>query len=159
MDEQRPLRSMVSDIPPIPMPTMDTTMAPSDQFSIDALAFLSSSFDTYPISGYLIRTSHFPHALTSFSSPTPTQTVLLGADCIPSSDVPLIFVQEPTVITSDDLAMQMDTLPPLDQVLHKLFSTFLINQLTSSVLAITYRSTCSSGNRCSSSRCCHDIGG
>lgn len=46
----------------------------------------------------------------------PTKTVLLGVDCIPSNNVPLIFVQEPTVIGADELAMPMDTLPPLDQV-------------------------------------------
>jgi hypothetical protein len=35
------------------MTTMDTTLAPIDQFSIDALAFLTNSIDTYPIYGYL----------------------------------------------------------------------------------------------------------
>ncbi len=59
-----------------------------------------------------------------FFSSIPTKTVLLGVDCISSSDVPLIFVQEPTVIGADELAMPMDTLPPLDQVLT---SFFLIN--------------------------------
>jgi hypothetical protein len=51
-----------------------------------------------------------------FSSSMPTKSVLLGVDCIPSSSVPLIFVQEPTVIGADEMAMQMDTLPPFDQV-------------------------------------------
>ncbi len=48
----------------------------------------------------------------------PTKTVLLGVDCIPSSTIPLIVVQEPTVIGADELVMPMDTLPPLDQVLN-----------------------------------------
>ena len=56
-EEQHPPRSVLSDIPPLPLPTMDTTIAPSDQFSMDAMAFLTNSFDTYPISGYGTRTS------------------------------------------------------------------------------------------------------
>jgi hypothetical protein len=51
----------------------------------------------------------------------PTKTVLLGVDCIPSSTIPLIVVQEPTVIGADELVMPMDTLPPLDQVLNIFF--------------------------------------
>ncbi|CAF4428536.1 unnamed protein product, partial [Adineta steineri] len=48
----------------------------------------------------------------------PTKTILLGADCISTSnDVPLIFVQEPTVIGADEVPIPMDTLPPLDQQL------------------------------------------
>jgi hypothetical protein len=54
IDEHHPLRSVISDIPPLPMAPLDTTSAPSDQFSIDALAFLSNSIDTYPIYGYFI---------------------------------------------------------------------------------------------------------
>ena len=74
----------------------------------------------------------------SSSSPTPTETILLGVDCIPGSDVPLIVVQEPTVIAHDEMAMQMDTLPPFDQVLHDLFFTFLINRLLLTISATTY---------------------
>jgi hypothetical protein len=46
----------------------------------------------------------------------PTETVLLGVDCIPNSNVPLIVIQEPTMIGAEDMAMQIDTLPPFDQV-------------------------------------------
>jgi len=59
IDEHRPPRSMSSDFPPLPMPSMDTTPAAPertttvtrDQFSIDALAFITSAIDTYPIYG------------------------------------------------------------------------------------------------------------
>jgi hypothetical protein len=44
IDEQRP-----DDLPPLPMPAMETTLFTRDQFSIDALAFMDSSLDTYPI--------------------------------------------------------------------------------------------------------------
>lgn len=50
-------------------------------------------------------------------------------DCISDSDVPLIVVQEPTIIAHDDMAMQMDTLPPLDQVPNDLFSPFQIPEV------------------------------
>ncbi|CAF1231742.1 unnamed protein product [Rotaria magnacalcarata] len=108
VDEHHPPRSIQSALPPISMPLMDTTSAEPehskidkrDQFSIDALAFITSAIDTYPI-------------YDSMS----TKTVLLGADCIPSSSVPLIFVQEPTVIGTDEMIIPMDTLPPLDQQL------------------------------------------
>ena len=43
-------------------------------------------------------------------------SVLLGSDCITSGDVPLIVVQEPTVLGADEAAIHMDTLPPFDQV-------------------------------------------
>lgn len=46
----------------------------------------------------------------------PTKTILLGAECISSSGVPLIVVQEPTVIGTEEMVMPMDTLPPPDQV-------------------------------------------
>ncbi|UJR34121.1 hypothetical protein I4U23_021528 [Adineta vaga] len=107
IDEHQPQRSTTSDLPlPLPMLPMDTTVvtpAPSerittvtcDQFSTDALTFITSSIDTYPI----------------YDS-TPTKTVLLGANCA-SSNVPLIFVQEPTMIGADEMPIQMDTLPPL----------------------------------------------
>jgi hypothetical protein len=55
--------------------------------------------------------------VNSFSSPMPKKTVLLGVDCTPSSNVPLIIVQEPTMIGADEMAMPMDTLPLFDQVL------------------------------------------
>ncbi|CAF0816970.1 unnamed protein product [Rotaria sordida] len=108
MDEHRRARSVTSILPPLSMPLMDTTsieperptIVTRDQFSIDALAFITSAIDTYPIYDSM-----------------PTKTILLGADCIPSSSVPLIFVQEPTVIGADEMVMQMDTLPPLDQQL------------------------------------------
>jgi hypothetical protein len=57
----------------------------------------------------------------------PTKTVLLGVDCVPSSNVPVIIVQEPTMIGADEIAMQMDTLPPLDQVIISLLNFCLIN--------------------------------
>jgi hypothetical protein len=63
----------------------------------------------------LINSIHFS------STSTPTKTVLLGVDGISSSNIPLIFVQEPTVIGADELAIPMDTLPPLDQVLYFFF--------------------------------------
>ncbi|CAF3130334.1 unnamed protein product [Rotaria socialis] len=108
IDEHHPPRSIQSALPPISMPLMDTTSAEPehskidkrDQFSIDALAFITSAIDTYPIYDSM-----------------PIKTVLLGADCIPSSSVPLIFVQEPTVIGTDEMIIPMDTLPPLDQQL------------------------------------------
>ncbi|CAF1281232.1 unnamed protein product [Rotaria sp. Silwood1] len=108
IDEHRPVRSVTSVLPPLSMPLMDTTsieferptIVTRDQFSIDALAFITSAIDTYPIYGSM-----------------PTKTILLGADCISSSSIPLIFVQEPTVIGADEMIMQMDTLPPLDQQL------------------------------------------
>ncbi|CAF2952038.1 unnamed protein product [Rotaria sp. Silwood2] len=108
IDEHRPARSEASVLPPLSMPLMDTTsieperstIVTRDQFSIDALAFITSAIDTYPIYGSMS-----------------TKTVLLGADCISSSSVPLIFVQEPTVIGADEMVMQMDTQPPLDQQL------------------------------------------
>lgn len=97
--EQRPTTTF--DLPPFPMPPMDiSSIASSDPFTSDALAFITSSFDTYPI--YDI---------------SPSKTVLLGVDCIPSSNIPLIFVQEPTVIAGDEVPIQMDTLPPIDQQL------------------------------------------
>ncbi|CAF0816795.1 unnamed protein product [Adineta steineri] len=108
IDENFPPRDVLSDLPPLLMPLMDTTVAPMesepitrDQFSIDALAFITSAIDTYPIYDSI-----------------PTKTILLGADCISTSnDVPLIFVQEPTVIGADEVPIPMDTLPPLDQQL------------------------------------------
>jgi len=55
----------------------------------------------------------------------PTTTILLGVDCIPSSNVPVIVVQEPTMIGgADEIPIQMDTLPPLDQVLISLILLF-----------------------------------
>ncbi len=128
IDEHHPPRSISSDLPPLPMPPMDITPAAPervtidtrDQFSIDALAFIKNAMDAYPIYGYkdLFYENIF---LFIFFSSIPTKTVLLGVDCISSSDVPLIFVQEPTVIGADELAMPMDTLPPLDQVLTSFF--------------------------------------
>jgi hypothetical protein len=60
IDEHHPPQPKTSDLPPLPMPSMDiTTSAPSDQFSIDALGFLKSSIDTYPIHGYFIITNIF----------------------------------------------------------------------------------------------------
>ncbi|CAF1273274.1 unnamed protein product [Adineta ricciae] len=106
IDEHRPQRSATSDLPPpLPILPMDTTVVtpvPSDrptaitrdQFSTDALAFITSAIDTYPI-----------------YSTTPTKTILFGADCIPSGNVPLITVQEPTMIGVDEMPVQMDTLP------------------------------------------------
>ncbi len=116
IDERHLPRSISSDIPPLPMAPMDTTPAAPeratsvtrDQFSMDALAFITNSIDAYPIYRYEDLSS----------SPKQRKTVLLGVDCIPSTSVPLIFVQEPTVIGADELAMPMDTLPPLDQVLN-----------------------------------------
>lgn len=60
IDEHHPPRTISSDIPPLPMPPMDTTPAPSeratsitrDQFSTDAIAFITNSIDTYPIYRY-----------------------------------------------------------------------------------------------------------
>ncbi len=60
IDEHHPPRTISSDIPPLPMPPMDITPAAPeratsvtrDQFSIDALAFITNSIDTYPIYGY-----------------------------------------------------------------------------------------------------------
>lgn len=91
-------RTTTSDLPPLPMPSMDMTSIASDPFTSDALTFITNSIDTYPI--YNIK---------------PSKTILLGVDCIPSSHIPLIFVQEPTVIVGDEVPVQMDTLPPLDQ--------------------------------------------
>ena len=63
IDEQHPPRTITSDIPPpLPMVSMDTTLPTiTDQFSIDALAFLTNSFDTYPIYEYcfLIKAIYF----------------------------------------------------------------------------------------------------
>jgi hypothetical protein len=60
IDEHHPPQPKTSDLPPLPMPSMDiTTSAPSDQFSIDALTFLKNSIDKYPIHGYLIITNLF----------------------------------------------------------------------------------------------------
>jgi len=43
--------------------------------------------------------------------------ILIGVDCIPSTTVLLIFVQEPTVIGVEELPISMDKLSPLDQQL------------------------------------------
>jgi hypothetical protein len=60
IDEHQPPRPKTSDIPPLPMGPMDTilaapertTIVTRDQFSIDALAFITSAIDTYPIYGF-----------------------------------------------------------------------------------------------------------
>jgi hypothetical protein len=88
-----------------------------DQFSIDALAFISSAIDTYPIYGFESKSIFSSIYSFGFYRPMPTETVLLGVDCIPNSTVPLIVIQEPTMIGAEDnMAMQIDTLPPFDQV-------------------------------------------
>jgi hypothetical protein len=56
IDEQHPPRAILSDLPPLPMPPMDTTSAVPDQFSIDAMAFIKNAIDTYPIYGYENKT-------------------------------------------------------------------------------------------------------
>ena len=45
-------RTTTSDLPPLPMPLMDMTSIASDPFTSDALAFITSSIDTYPIYKY-----------------------------------------------------------------------------------------------------------
>lgn len=58
IDEHHPpIRSIPSELPPLPMLPMDTTPAVSDrttiitpnQFVTDALAFLTSAMNTYPV--------------------------------------------------------------------------------------------------------------
>ena len=39
----------LEDLPPLPMEPMETTLFTRDQFSIDALAFMNTSLDRYPI--------------------------------------------------------------------------------------------------------------
>ena len=123
INEQRSIRSKKSIAPPIPMPLIETisvepdhsTSTSYDQFSTEALAFMTNSMNTYPIYGFeflflSLKNCYF------YSSPMPTATVLLGVDCTSSSKIPLILVQEPTVIVADEMGIQMDTLPQLDQV-------------------------------------------
>lgn len=43
--------------------------------------------------------------------------VLLGADCISASDIPMIVIQEPTMIGADELPVPMDIQHPHDQVI------------------------------------------
>ena len=116
IDEHRP-----DELPPLPMPTMETTLFTRDQFSIDALAFMTSSIDTYPIYRFEDDVSIGEHLYNSdpfLSRSTSDACVLLGADCSSTGDVPLIIIQEPTMLGLDEPAVQMDTLPPFDQVLH-----------------------------------------
>jgi hypothetical protein len=66
--------------------------------------------------GLNLKAFFFSNLFVCFYRPMPTETVLLGVDCIPNSSVPLIVIQEPTMIGAEDMAMQIDTLPPFDQV-------------------------------------------
>ena len=54
INEYQPARTATSDLPPLPMPPMDTSFtmpqpAIQDPFVRDAMGFLSSSIDCYPI--------------------------------------------------------------------------------------------------------------
>jgi len=59
IDEHYSPRTIPSEIPPLPIPSIEITpIAPEcvtsvtfDQFSIDAIAFIKNSIDTYPIYG------------------------------------------------------------------------------------------------------------
>lgn len=102
IDENRPTRSAISELLPVPMELMESSsiQPPADQFTLDALAFFQSSLDVYP-------TYHS----------NPDGVVLLGAECSSGPDVPMIVIQEPTMLGVDEGHIPMDTMPPLDQQL------------------------------------------
>jgi hypothetical protein len=57
INEHQPPRSIIPDLPPIPMDITPVvperaSVVTRDQFSIDAIAFISSAIDTYPIYGF-----------------------------------------------------------------------------------------------------------
>ena len=54
VDEHQRVRSMPSELPPLPMPPLESTFIASDQFTLDALTFINRSMNTYPLYQYTI---------------------------------------------------------------------------------------------------------